>query len=430
MLLQLGEVPHIVVSSPTVAKEVMKTHDVVFADRPGNLISKTLLSIDYQGVIISPYGEYWRQLKKIYVVELLSAKRVQSSWSLREEEVRNLVEEIYRMAASPVNLTKKFSSLSYDIISRTAFGKKCKEKEMFISLMKKVMELAGGFEIGDLFPSLKFLRGISGTSLELQKITQKIDTIFNDIVNEHRENRIRVKAKLGEIEEDLIDVLLRLEEENDFEFAIDNNNIKAVIFDIAIAGTDTSSTTIEWAMSEIMRNPEVMEKAQDEVRRVLNGRERVNQSDISELQYLKSVVKETLRLHPPAPLLLPRESRERCQIDRYEVPPGTRVIVNAWAMGRDPEYWSDAESFNPERFLDVSIDYKGTNFEYIPGRRICPGIMSAITNMELALAQLLFHFNWKLPNGINPEDLDMTENFGITVGRKSNLYLIPTPYSL
>ncbi|KAH7546900.1 hypothetical protein FEM48_Zijuj01G0249800 [Ziziphus jujuba var. spinosa] len=142
----------------------------------------------------------------------------------------------------------------------------------------------------------------------------------------------------------------------------------------------------------------------------------VDEGSINEMRYLKCVTKEVLRLHPPAPLLLPRESRERCEINGYEIPVKARVIVNAWAIGRDPKYWAEPESFYPERFIDSSVNFTGANFEYIPfgaGRRICPGMAFGVTNVELPLLYLLYHFDWKLPNGMKHEDLDMTERFGI-----------------
>jgi cytochrome P450 len=135
-----------------------------------------------------------------------------------------------------------------------------------------------------------------------------------------------------------------------------------------------------------------------------------------------------MRLHPPLPLLIPRESRERCEINGYEIPAKTRVAVNIWAIARDRSYWDEAESFKPERFVNSTIDFKGTNFEYIPfgaGRRICPGIAFALPNVELPLAMLLYHFDWKLPNGMKNEELDMSESFGFSLRRKNDLYLIP-----
>ena len=184
-------------------------------------------------------------------------------------------------------------------------------------------------------------------------------------------------------------------------------------------------------MVEMIRNPRILKKAQEEVREVFRRKGSVDETGISEMTYLKCIVKEILRLHPSAPLLVPRECREKCEINGYEIPEKTKVIVNAWAIGRDPRYWNEPESFIPERFVDSSIDYKGTNFEYIPfgaGRRICPGISFGVINVELPLALLLYHFDWKLPDGIKAEDLDMTEAFGATVRRKDDLLLVPIAY--
>ena len=211
-----------------------------------------------------------------------------------------------------------------------------------------------------------------------------------------------------------------------------NNKFKYTMFqEIFAAASETSASTIEWAMSELLRNPRVMKKAQVEVRQVLQERMNLDETYIKKLDYLKLVVKETLRLHPPATLIA-RESREKFEINGYEIPSNTKVIINTWAIGRDPEYWIDADCFWPERFHDSPIDFKGSNFEFIPfgcGRRICPGISFALTIVELVLSQLLFHFNWKLPNDIKLDELDMFESSGITTRRRNDLYLIATPWS-
>jgi cytochrome P450 len=199
--------------------------------------------------------------------------------------------------------------------------------------------------------------------------------------------------------------------------------------DIFSAGSETSAITIIWAMSEMMKNPEVMKKAQAEVREVFNRNGRVDETAINEMKYLKLLVKETLRAHPPSALLLPRESKERCEINGYEIPAKTKVIVNSWAIARDPKYWTEPESFIPERFLiDSSLDYKGTSFQYLPfgaGRRVCPGYTFGLVMVEYAIALLLYHFDWTLPNGMTYQDLDMTDIAGATVGKKEDLLLIP-----
>ncbi|KAJ9672360.1 hypothetical protein PVL29_025827 [Vitis rotundifolia] len=430
MHLQLGEVSAIVVSSREMAKEVMKTHDIIFSQRPC-ILAASIVSYDCTDIAFAPYGGYWRQIRKISVLELLSAKRVQSFRSVREEEVLNLVRSVSLQEGVSINLTKSIFSLTFSIISRTVFGKKCKDQEAFSVTLDKFADSAGGFTIADVFPSIKLLHVVSGMRRKLEKIHKKLDRILENIINEHKARSAAKETSEAEVDDDLVDVLLKVQKQGDLEFPLTMDNIKAVLLDLFVAGSETSSTAVEWAMAEMLRNPGVMAKAQAEVRDIFSRKGHADETVVRELKYLKLVIKETLRLHPPVPLLIPRESRERCAINGYEIPVKTRVIINAWAIARDPKYWSDAESFNPERFLDSSIDYQGTNFEYIPfgaGRRMCPGILFGMANVELALAQLLYHFDWKLPNGARHEELDMTEGFRTSTKRKQDLYLIPITY--
>lgn len=173
-----------------------------------------------------------------------------------------------------------------------------------------------------------------------------------------------------------------------------------------------------------------MEKAQKEVRQVFGTKGNIDETNLHELEFLNLVIKETLRLRAPGPLI-PRESKESCVINGYQIPAKAKVIVNAWAMARDPEYWTEPERFYPERFIENSVDFKGTDFEFIPfgtGRRMCAGVSFGLADIRLPLAQLLFHFDWKLPDGIKSENLDMSESFGLSVRRKGDVYLIPIPY--
>ncbi|KAB1995774.1 hypothetical protein ES319_D13G183900v1 [Gossypium barbadense] len=385
MHLQLGQVSTVVVSSAEMAKEIMKTHDIVFANRPF-LVVAMITTYECTDIAFSPYGNYWRHLRKICTEELLSAARVNSFQSIREEEVLNLIETIKSNEGLADNLSEKVFSMSYGITARAAFGKKCKNKDAFVSVISEESKVNSGFLVSEFFPSLKFLDVVSGLKHRVEKIHGEADRILGNIGKR----------------EDLVDVLLRLQENG--EVPLTDNNIKAVIFDIFSGG-------------KMIKNPRVMTKAQAEVRQVFQGKGNVDETGIHQLKYLKCVIKEILRLHPVFPLLLPRE-----------LPSKTRVIINAWAIGRDPNHWVEPEKFEPERFINSSVDFVGTNFEFIPfgaGRRICPGILFAVPNVELPLAQLLFHFDWKLPK---QEDIDMTEEFGLTVRRKTELILIPTPY--
>ncbi|XVF77106.1 hypothetical protein PTKIN_Ptkin14bG0013700 [Pterospermum kingtungense] len=428
MHLQLGEISTIIVSSPEIAKEIMKTHDTTFAYRPALVVTK-ITTYNHKDIAFAPYGNCWRQLRKICTTELLSATKVQSFRSIREEEVLKLIKTIHERDGKPANLSEKIFPMTYGITARAAFGKKCKDEATFISIITELAKLASGFSIADFYPSVKVFHVFSGLRRKVEKFHQVNDRIVVNIINEHKEKRARAKGSDNEAEEDLVDVLLRLQEEA--EFPLDDDNIKSVLLDVFSAGSETSSTTIEWAMSYMVKNPKVMKKAQTEVRQVFEGKGNVDESGLSELKYLKAVIKETLRLSPPAPFLLPRECNQTCEVNGYEIAAKTRVLINAWAIGRDPGYWPEAERFYPERFLNSSIDYNGTNFEFISfgaGRRICPGILFAVPNVQLPLAQLLFHFDWKLPDGMKPEKLDMTEAFGMSMKRKNDLILVPIPY--
>ncbi|KAB2032300.1 hypothetical protein ES319_D05G364000v1 [Gossypium barbadense] len=407
MHLQLGQISTVVVSSAEMAKEIMKTHDIVFANRPV-LASAKIITYGCTDIVFSPYGNYWRNLRKICTSELLNATRVASFQSIREEEVLNLVETIKSNEGSAVNLSRKVFSLSYGITARAAFGKKCKDQEAFISVVTEETKVNSSFFVSELFPSLKFLDTVLGQKHKVEKIHGEADMILGNIVNDHKESRAKGRSK-DENKENLVDVLLRIQE--DGEFPLTDNNVKAVILDIFSAG--------------------IMTKAQAEVRQVFQGKGNVDETGIHQLKYLKWVIKETLRLHPVIPLLIPRESMKNCVVNGFEIPAKTRVIVNAWAIGRDPNHWVEPEKFEPERFVNSSVDFIGTNFEFIPfgaGRRVCPGILFALPTVELPLAQLLFHFDWKLPRGMKQEDIDMTEVFGVSVRRKNDLVVVPSLY--
>ncbi|KAL6140030.1 hypothetical protein ACLB2K_058331 [Fragaria x ananassa] len=433
MHLRLGEVSTVVVSSAKFAEEVMKTHDIIFASRP-EVIASRIISYNSTDIVFAPYGDYWRRLRKICTQELLSAKRVQSYRPIREREVLSLIEWIGSRAGSPINLTQKVISSIYAITSQAAFGNRCNEdQEVFKYVMKEANKAASGFNVADVFPSFKLLHMISGVQSKLEMLHKQADTILETFIKEHTQATATVKSDEAEVQEDLLDVLLKFHVDHNggHELSLTTDNIKAVILDIFTAGSETSATTVDWSMSEMIKNPRIMKTAQDEVREVFNRTQQVNETSIREMKYLKLVIQESMRLHPPGPLLAPRECGEKCEIDGYEIPVKTKVIVNAWAIGRDPNHWTESETFNPERFLDSSIDYQGTNFDFIPfgaGRRICPGILFGLANVELPLAMLLYHFDWKLPNRMKDEDLDMTEEFGAVVRRKHDLHLIPTPY--
>ncbi|XP_057724668.1 cytochrome P450 71D10-like isoform X4 [Arachis stenosperma] len=399
MHLKLGEVSHIIVTSPEMAQEIMKTQDLNFCDRP-NLLFARVMNYNRTAIAFGPYGEYWRRVRKICTTELLTAKRVQSFRHIREAEVSELVKAISQSEGSIFNLSHNILSMTYGIVARIAFA----------------LQIGGGNCIADLYPSIRvLLEMMSRDKTKLEELHLKSDKIVQGIIDDHK-NKKGGKCEEEADDEDLVDVLLKFQQK-DSEYPLTNDNIKAVIQDIFAGGGETSSAVVEWAMAEMIKKPKVMEAAQAEVRRVYGSKRYVDESELHQLTYLKCIIKETLRLHPSVPLLLPRENREPCQIKGYQIPANSRIVINAWAIGRDPRYWVDAMEFKPERFVDnYSIDNRGTSFEFIPfggGRRMCPGIAFATPNMELPLAQLLYHFDWKLPNGIKNEELDMSQTLSL-----------------
>ncbi|XP_047963690.1 salviol synthase-like [Salvia hispanica] len=422
--LQLGELHFLIASSADLAKQVMKTHDTIFANRPLMLATEEL-AYDSSGITFSPHGDHWRLLRKICTAELLTARRVRSFRRIREEEATDMRSWIASREGSAIDLSERLYMTSYDVIVRAAVNKaKTEQREMTVSILMQIVKLTSGFMLADLYPSVKLLPLITGARSKIRGMRRKLDEVLDGMIQQHR-----AAADDGDDDEakfeGFLDILLRFEK--DGTLTIDN--VKAVLLDMFIAGTDTSATTVEWALSELIRNPSKLVKAQQEVREIFdNEGSYIDEDKFHELKYLKLIIKETLRLHPPAPLLIPKVNSQRCEINGYEIPAGTRVIVNGWALGRDPEYWNDPEKFMPERFEESSHDFNGSNLEYIPfgaGRRICPGMLFGLANVELPLAMLLYHFDWEMPNGMKCEELDMTEGFGATVHRKHPLHLIP-----
>nr|QSK97101.1 P450 mono-oxygenase [Curcuma wenyujin] len=428
MLLRLGQKDVIVASSVEAVEEIVKRHDVNFASRPPDLASSNILAYEGIGVSMAPYGGYWKQMRRIYATELLSPRRVKSFATIREDMTRKLTAEIAGMASTqtPVHIGEMVTSMTNELVVRAAFGKRCKQKAEFLQLVEGAVSLITSFTVADMFPSLKFLDTLTGLKHKLKRTRAKLDKVFDEIIAYRQ--AARADGTTEEVEDLIVDLLVRLKDEGGLEFTITIDVIKAVVLEIFLGGTETSSTTIEWAMSELVKNPETMEKAQREIREAMRGKSKLEESDIPNFSYLKCVIKEAMRLHPPGPLLLPRVCTNTCEVMGYRVPAGTRALINAFALGRDEAYWgADAESFKPERFESGSVDFRGFNFEFLPfgvGRRICPGMNFGLSVVEVVLANLLFHFDWKLPHGMKTEDLDMMEISGASAPRKTPLVVL------
>ncbi|XP_057796352.1 premnaspirodiene oxygenase-like [Salvia miltiorrhiza] len=431
MHLKLGGVDAVVVSSPEIAKEILKDNDPVYTNRPESIALK-IFWYNYINIAFSPYGGYWKQMRKICTLELLSPKSVRSFGSIRKDEVSRLVDSVRLSAGETINLTQKVFSMTSSVTCRAAFGKVCRDKDSLIKLVKQGLDMGAGSSIADTFPSSVIAHALSWrTKRRLMKMRRKLDVILDGIIREHETNRKDSGRGNGEFgNEDLVDVLLRVMESGELEFPIGYDNIKAVLFDMFAGGTETSSSTIDWAMTELVRNPQVMAKAQAEIRQVVKerGGDGVEEEDVQKLKYLRLVIMETLRLHPQGSILarVPREAR---RISGYNIPVNVIVVVNVWAIHRDPKHWLDPESFKPERFANEDII--GSDFRYLPfgnGKRMCPGITFGWASVALPLAQLLYNFNWELPAGVDAQALNMLETSGLTTSRIQNLFLVATHY--
>jgi len=430
MLLRNGEVRTLVVSSREAAREVMKTHDLAFASRPLSATVRVLTS-GGRDIVFAPYGDHWRQLRKIAITELLSSRRVLSFRPIREQEVAAMLHACAAAASGsrPIEMRERLGALVADSTARAVLGTRCKDRDMFLREIDRSIKLTAGFNPADLWPSSCLVRQLSGSLSGAEECRDAVFRILDDIIKEHLD-RMDGGTGPGEGEaEDLINVLLKIQKDGGHQIPLDMEVLKVVIFDIFGAGSETSSTTLEWAMAELIRNPKAMRRATAEVRETFQARGAVQEHALGELQYLHLVIRETFRLHPPVPLLLPRESRESCRVLGYDVPRGTTTLVNVWALGRDERYWpGDPEEFRPERFEGSTVDFKGVDFELLPfgaGRRMCPAMSFGLANVELALASLLFHFDWEAPGVSDPAEFDMSEAFGLTNRRKANLLLRP-----
>ncbi|WMV21323.1 hypothetical protein MTR67_014708 [Solanum verrucosum] len=393
MLLHFGSKPVIVASSVNAARDIMKTHDLVWSGRPKSSMTDGLF-YGSKDVAFTPYGEYWRQIRSITVLHLLNNKRVQSYRRVREEEISNMIDKIRQQCDSVIDLRDVLSCMTNNIISRVNIGRTYNEGE---------------------------------SGIAVKALLEQLLVLTESVIEEGMIRNKKGECNVGEAI-DFMGVLLEIQNGKETGYTLQRDSLKAILLDAFVAGTESTYTALEWTMTELLRHPRVLKKLEDEVRELGQGKTEITEDDLGNMQYLKAVIKESLRLHPPNPLLVPRESMEDVKLLDYHIPAKTEVLINAWAIGRDPLLWDDPEEYRPERFLNSDIDFKGLNFELIPfgaGRRGCPGITFAIIINELALARIVHKFNLALPK---EEDLDMTECHGLTVRRKLPLLAVATSW--
>ncbi|KAI3765913.1 hypothetical protein L2E82_15959 [Cichorium intybus] len=435
MLMHLGSVPALIISTAEAAREIMKTQDLTFATRPEVRRWRQIL-YDLKEVSVAPYGENWRQYKSIMVLNFLSKSKVESYREVREEEMAIAVEKIKKSSIlqEPVDLSDLFLTLTNDVVCRVTFGKKYSEGESgrkFKKMLKEFWDVLSELNFEDIIPWLGWIDRLRGISTRVVNVAKDLDDFLDGLVEERLKKHSTGGAGDVDGREDFLEILLKIQKTNS-NSVLDRDAIKGLLLDVYTAGTDTTATVLEWAFAELFRHPTIFKKVQDEVRMVVNDRKQINQQDIDNMKYFKAVIKETLRLHPPAPTLVPRASSQDVKVMGYDVKKGTRVIINGWAIQRDPKVWDEPDEFKPERFLDSTIDYKGHDFDLIPfgaGRRGCPGLAFAIAIDEHVLANLLHKFDWELPNGGKGADLDMEEQPGITVHKKVPLLAVAKPFS-
>ncbi|GMJ10083.1 TRANSPARENT TESTA 7, CYTOCHROME P450 75B1 [Hibiscus trionum] len=434
MSIKLGYVPTIVVSSPEAAELFLRVHDVVFASRP-KVQSAEYLTCGAKGLGFTEYGSYWRTVRKWCVLHLLSASKVECFAPVRKAEMGSLVELVRKKAAAgeTLNLSQQIGQIIEAIMSKVIFGR-CMDAEIeFKPLIEDAMYLAGVFNLSDYVPFLAPF-DLQGIKRRLKRTSNGLHAIFDKLIDEHERGSKNIEEKKSYT--DFFHVMVSLlntpinPNKEEQPYIIGRENIKAILSDMVAASFETTATAIEWTFSELLRHPRVMASLQQELESVAGRNRMIEESDLPKLTYLDMVIKESFRLHPVAPLLVPHQSTQDITVNGYFIPKKSRILVNAWSIGRDHKVWSDnAEEFFPERFEDSNIDLRGHDFQLIPfgtGRRGCPGMQLGLTTTRLIIAQLVHCFAWELPDGISPEELDMTEKFGLTLPRANNLLAMPT----
>ncbi|KAG8474532.1 hypothetical protein CXB51_031376 [Gossypium anomalum] len=407
--LKLGSRLMVVVSSSTAAEECLIKNDIIFANRPKLIIAKHL-GYNYTTLVSSSYGDHWRNLRRIGATEIFSSGRLNASVNVRKDETRRLMLSLStdsRQDFVKVELKSMLSDLTFNNIMRMLAGKRYygdevtneEEAREFRELMVEVAKNSGTGNPADYLPVLNwFGLGFEG---KLKKLGKRLDGFLQKLVDDHRSNKLKNNS--------MIDHLLSMQESDPLYYT--DEIIKGFIMVILFAGTDTSSVTMEWAMANLLNHPQVLKKARDEIDSLIGEEKLIEESDVPKLHYLQSIIYETLRLYPAAPLLVPHMPSTDCSIGGYDVPSGTIVLVNAWAIHRDPNVWDDSTSFKPERFDGNSekIEHSQKLLPFGLGRRACPGANLAQRMVGLTLGSLIQCFEWERIEG---KEIDMSEGKG------------------
>lgn len=434
--LRMGFLHMVAISSPDAARQVLQVQDNIFSNRPAT-IAISYLTYDRADMAFAHYGPFWRQMRKLCVMKLFSRKRAES-WDSVRDEVDDMIRTVAVNSGTAVNVGEMVFGLTKNIIYRAAFGSSSHDgQDEFIKILQEFSKLFGAFNLADFIPYLGWIDP-QGLNDRLTKARDSLDGFIDSIIDDHMKKN---KNCTGDDEKDMVDELLAFYNDEDAKLVaksedlhggikLSRNNIKAIIMDVMFGGTETVASAIEWAMTELMRSPEDLKKVQQELTNVVGLDRKVEEPDFEKLAHLHCCLKEVLRLHPPIPLLL-HETAEDAVVSGYHIPAKSRVVINAWAIGRYDGAWEDAHEFRPSRFVRDGVpDFKGGNFEFIPfgsGRRSCPGMQLGLYALEMAVVHLLHCFTWELPDGMKPSEMDMDDVFGLTAPRATRLVAVPTP---
>lgn len=416
----LGSIPCVVVSSPEMAKEFLQTHDISFSNRP-KLSNADYLTYGSVDLAFSSYGPYWKFMKKLCMTKLLGLQTLEKFVPVMREERHLFLQTLLGKAEAgeTVDVKGEIMRLTNNLVTRILLRHRCSGNEDDASevreFMKEIVQLVGSFNLADFIWFCKNL-DLQGFKKRVKEARGRFDTMMERIMKAHEEERRKKRDPNngGDTVNDLLDILLDIIEDEKEEMRLTRENVKAIILNIFGGGTDTSAAAAVWAVAELINHPNIMEKARQEIDSVVGKDRLVEESDVANLPYLQAIVKETLRLHPPGAVIA-RESVEDCTIRGYDIPTKTQLLVNLWAIGRDPDYWENPLQFWPERFLredgslKSQLDVKGQHFHLLPfgsGRRICPGISLALQVVQTSLAAMIQCFEWKVGGGNGNVDME------------------------
>ncbi|KAJ6841105.1 putative flavonoid 3'-monooxygenase [Iris pallida] len=429
MTIRLGCRPCVVLSSSSAAREALRDNDLTFASH--DVPAAALAAFNGINLVWNPYGPVWRMLRKMSVREVLSASSLEAVRPLRRREVQRMVETIHAKEGSAVEVRELVFLTTLSVMFGMLWGGTVNDEgagNEFKEAMDGIMECLGKANVSDLFPVLAPL-DIQGVAKQIVRFRDSYFRVFDSILEDRRNEMDANEGGGRDGKRDFLQVMLELlDKGGDSQVPLKIDQVKGVFFDLVAGGTDTTSTTVEWAIAEILNNPDIMKKVQDELDEVVGKNRCVEESDIPRLPYLNAVMKEVFRLHPVVPLLVPYSPSSSCTVGGFSIPKGTKVFINVWAIHREPSVWKDALKFEPERFLSGNdkYDYSGNNFNYLTfgsGRRICPGIPLAENMVMYLLASLLHPFEWRLPKGT---EMNLKEHFGIVLKKDKHLVAIPS----